>query len=127
MAVSIVFLDLLVSDWIQALGFSLSFIHLGHSNIHNSQACLTQAVLLELGDVAGAFSTLLIASHTFLVLVIRHPPAIQHLFILIALKWLCCIFLTVVGPIFYNKSPLGPVCKGFLPFTLSFYFDEERR
>lgn len=105
------FFDLLLSDWVQALGFSLNFAHASEDLILNSSVCVTQGVLIQLGDVSSAFSTLLIAIHTFIVLVIRSPPTTTALLSLLAIKWFAAIVLAIIGPVFFATQLLGPFCE----------------
>ncbi|KAH9817957.1 hypothetical protein DFH28DRAFT_926159 [Melampsora americana] len=105
---AILFFDLLLSDWVQALGFSLNFAHIGSTGITNSPVCVSQGVFIQLGDTSGAFATLLIAVHTFVVLVIRSPPSTITLLSLVAFKWVISVCLTVIGPLFFVTNSLGP-------------------
>ncbi|KAG0142788.1 hypothetical protein CROQUDRAFT_97158 [Cronartium quercuum f. sp. fusiforme G11] len=105
---AILFFDLLLSDWVQAIGFSLNFAHIGKHTINNSPVCATQGVLIQVGDTSGAFATFLIAVHTFIVLVIRSPPTTTVLLSLVATKWVVAIVLTLIGPLFFVTDVLGP-------------------
>lgn len=105
---AILFFDLLISDWVQALGFSLNFAHIGDTTIANSPVCVSQGVFIQLGDTSGAFATLLIAVHTFVVLVIRSPPSTTTLLSFVAFKWVISVCLTVIGPLFFVTNSLGP-------------------
>ncbi|MBW0520191.1 hypothetical protein O181_059906 [Austropuccinia psidii MF-1] len=105
---AILFFDLLVSDFLQAAGFTLNLAHVGKTEIYNSGVCVAQGVLIQVGDISGAFATLAIAIHTFLVLIIRKPPATSLLLSFIACKWLFVLLLTTIGPLAFAQESNGP-------------------
>ncbi|KAI9617740.1 hypothetical protein KEM48_007021 [Puccinia striiformis f. sp. tritici PST-130] len=82
---AILFIDLLASDLIQSLG-----------------------VFIQLGDTAGAFATVAIAVHTFIVLINRTPPSTSALLIVLGTKWALVFILAMIGPLAFATDALGP-------------------
>lgn len=105
---AILFFDLLISDLIQALGFLLNLSHLGKSTLDSSPICTVQGVFIQLGDTSGAFSTVAIAIHTFVVLIIHKPPSTWVLLMALGFKWALVFVLAMIGPIAFATEALGP-------------------
>ncbi|KAI9622067.1 hypothetical protein KEM48_007376 [Puccinia striiformis f. sp. tritici PST-130] len=96
---AILFIDLLASDLIQSLGFLLNLAHVGKPTIEDSTICTVQGVFIQLGDTAGAFATVAIAVHTFIVLINRTPPSTSALLIVLGTKWALVFILAMIdGP-----------------------------
>lgn len=67
----IMFLNLVLADFFQALGFGMNYFWVANLDCHTTTCqttCTIQGVLIQLGDVASAFSNLMIAIQTFLIL-----------------------------------------------------------
>jgi len=105
---AILFIDLLVSDLIQSLGFLLNLTHVGKANIEDSTICTVQGVFIQLGDTSGAFATVAIAVHTFIVLINRTPPSTSALLIVLGTKWALVVILAMIGPLAFATDSLGP-------------------
>ncbi|KNZ54359.1 hypothetical protein VP01_2966g2 [Puccinia sorghi] len=107
-AIRLFFIDLLVSDLIQSLGFLLNLAHVGKANIEDSTICTVQGVFIQLGDTSGAFATVAIAVHTFIVLINRTPPSTSALLIVLGTKWALVVILAMIGPLAFVTDSLGP-------------------
>ncbi|WAQ84570.1 hypothetical protein PtA15_5A140 [Puccinia triticina] len=105
---AILFIDLLASDLIQSLGFLLNLAHVGKPIIEDSTICTVQGVFIQLGDTSGAFATVAIAVHTFIVLINRTPPSTAALLIVLGIKWALVFILAMIGPLAFATDALGP-------------------
>ncbi|KAA1119245.1 hypothetical protein PGT21_018781 [Puccinia graminis f. sp. tritici] len=105
---AILFIDLLASDLIQSLGFLLNLAHVGKPIIEDSTICTVQGVFIQLGDTSGAFATVAIAVHTFIVLINRTPPSTAALLIVLGMKWALVFILAMIGPLAFATDALGP-------------------
>ncbi|TDL21358.1 hypothetical protein BD410DRAFT_789791 [Rickenella mellea] len=68
------FLNMLVSEVVQAVGGILNIRWIHYADVHDGVFCNTQGMLKQIGDVGVALSSLAIAVHTFFVLVFRWKP-----------------------------------------------------
>jgi len=97
------FVNLLVSDLIQAIGGLLNIKWIIDAQVTEGALCTAQGMLKQLGDVGVAFSTMAIALHTLGVLVFgwRSPPRVA--LVVIAGIW---VFLAlIIGiPMGVNKD-----------------------
>ncbi|PLW45127.1 hypothetical protein PCASD_04570 [Puccinia coronata f. sp. avenae] len=105
---AILFIDLLISDLIQSLGFLLNLAHVGKPTIEDSTICTVQGVFIQLGDTSGAFATVAIAAHTFIVLINRTPPSTSALLTVLGIKWALVVILAMIGPLAFATDSLGP-------------------
>ncbi|KNE91561.1 hypothetical protein PSTG_15013 [Puccinia striiformis f. sp. tritici PST-78] len=67
----IMFINLVLADFIQALGFGMNYFWVANVDCRSPSCqttCTIQGVLIQIGDVASAFSNLMIAIQTFVIL-----------------------------------------------------------
>lgn len=91
------FVNLLVSDLVQALGGLLNIKWVIDAQVTEGALCTTQGMLKQLGDVGVAFSTMAIALHTLGVLVFgwKSPPRVA--LIVIAFIWVFLALIVGIG------------------------------
>jgi hypothetical protein len=100
------FLNLLVADSTQALGFGLAWIWARHGRIEpNTHVCIFQAVAIQAGDVASAVFSLFIAVHTAALLTLGRQPSKFALRLACGTAWIFTALLAGMGPMaIANKS-----------------------
>jgi len=93
------FLSLLVSELIQAIGGLLNAQWIKDAAVTEGALCTTQGVLKQLGDVGVALASLVIAIHTFSVIVLGWRPKNNAAFaaIVLSLMWLFMILIVVIS------------------------------
>ncbi|GAA6013776.1 hypothetical protein JCM11491_005095 [Sporobolomyces phaffii] len=98
----LLFIDLLLGDLLQAIGFVLNYSWFHHRGLPPSEnptaLCTTQGVLIQVGDTASAFSSLIISVNLFFVIVFSRHPSIKALWFVIAFQWLVVGILAAIGP-----------------------------
>ncbi|KAH8914720.1 hypothetical protein BT69DRAFT_1342378 [Atractiella rhizophila] len=105
----LLFMNLLLADLIQSIGFALNFhwvAQVGYIDETDS-TCQTQAVAIEVGDVASALFALAISAHTACILAFRYKPPKWSVWVVIASIWALVITLTVIGPEALERSKDG--------------------
>ena len=95
------FMQLLFADWIQSLGFGLSWVWYGRpAGIADpSTTCTVQALAIEAGDVASAFFSLFIAVHTAAFLACQYRPPKVVLNLVCWAAWVFVALITAIGPL----------------------------
>jgi heme A synthase len=83
----------------------------GKPTIEDSTICTVQGVFIQLGDTSGAFATVAIAAHTFIVLINRTPPSTSALLTVLGIKWALVVILAMIGPLAFATDSLGPFCE----------------
>jgi hypothetical protein len=102
------FINLLIADFVQALGFGLSWIWYGQSSISESaKVCLFQGISIEAGDVASALFSLFIAIHTAGFLAFQYRPPNNVVRILCASAWIFTALITAIGPLAIERQAKG--------------------
>ncbi|GAA5875026.1 hypothetical protein JCM16303_004983 [Sporobolomyces ruberrimus] len=98
----LLFIDLLLGDLLQAIGFVINFSWFHHQGLPPSEnptaLCTTQAVLIQVGDTASAFSSLIISLNLFCVIVLSKHPSVKALWCIMALQWIVVAVLAIIGP-----------------------------
>jgi len=91
------FVNLLVSDLIQAIGGIMSIKWIVDAGVTEGTLCTAQAIFKQMGDVGVALTSLTIALHTFCVLVFgfRSPP--KTAIIVIATIWTFIALIVGLG------------------------------
>ncbi|GAA5842232.1 hypothetical protein JCM3766R1_005076 [Sporobolomyces carnicolor] len=104
----LLFLDLLLGDLLQAIGFVLNYSWYHHQGLPPSEnptaLCTTQAVLIQVGDTASAFSSLLISLNLFTVIVFSRHPSVKALWCVIVLQWVIVGILAGIGPRWLERT-----------------------
>lgn len=98
--------NLLVADCIQGAAFTISWRWL-HQNaiISPGRVCIVQAALIQMGDMSSGLFSVSIALHTLYFLpVIGRGGTLRGrwLAVGIAVIWLLCLLLTIIGPVTYH-------------------------
>lgn len=106
------FLNLMVSDLIQAVGGLLNIKWIVEESVYSGPFCTAQGFFLHVGDVAVALSTMAIALHMLQVLVLgwRSPP--KFALLILAIIWLSILILVVVPNVAQHNiyGPTGYWC-----------------
>ncbi|KWU41033.1 hypothetical protein RHOSPDRAFT_10492, partial [Rhodotorula sp. JG-1b] len=90
----------LSSDFVQALGFSLSWaVSSIPTAAYPTRLCKTQSILIQIGDLGSAFSSLVICLNLLLILVFRITPATRWLMVTLLVEWIIIGILASAGPI----------------------------
>ena len=74
--------------------------------------CTTQAVLIQVGDTASAFSSLIITLNLFSVIVFSRHPSFKALGCIIVLQWVIVGILAAIGPRWLQHEGM-PFCELF--------------
>ncbi|KII93804.1 hypothetical protein PLICRDRAFT_405927 [Plicaturopsis crispa FD-325 SS-3] len=82
------FLNLLVSDLIQAIGGILNAKWLLDDRVTEGALCTAQGALKQVGDVGVALSSVIIAVHTLSILVFRYEPRPSTAIIVLSAVWI---------------------------------------
>ncbi|GAA5894735.1 hypothetical protein JCM5296_002268 [Sporobolomyces johnsonii] len=97
----ILFVQLLFADLLQALGFMLNYEWVTLNAIppqtHPTGVCTAQALLIEIGDMGSAFSSLLICVNLFVVLVPQKHIPMRVLAAAMVGQWVAVGLLASVG------------------------------
>ncbi|KAI5481934.1 integral membrane protein, glucose receptor Git3 [Pseudohyphozyma bogoriensis] len=98
--VGLLFLSLIFSCAIQALGFILDIKWLAYDGlpVEPTATCTTQAVTLQLGNVGSSLTSLLIGVYLFSVLVLAYKPSLLVIRSAFALLFIGVTLLSVLGP-----------------------------
>ncbi|GAA5891179.1 hypothetical protein JCM5296_004921 [Sporobolomyces johnsonii] len=96
------FLQLIFGDFLQALGFMLNYNWAARDALPPAASptalCTAQGVLIQIGDLGSAFSSLFICVNLFSIIVTsRHPP-LPVLWAGMAFQWIFVGVLTGIGP-----------------------------
>ncbi|GAA5862297.1 hypothetical protein JCM1840_001713 [Sporobolomyces johnsonii] len=98
----ILFVQLIFADLLQALGFMLNYDWVRRGALppasHPTGLCITQALLIEIGDLSSAFSSLLICVNLFVLLVLHKQVPMRFLVAGSVLQWAAIGILTGIGP-----------------------------
>ncbi|BGP17540.1 hypothetical protein JCM10213_004082 [Rhodosporidiobolus nylandii] len=94
--------NMLVGDLLQATGFLLNFNWVARNALPTSAyptaLCTAQAVLIQLGDLGSAFSSLVICANLFLILVFQIHPSVRVLWGVMAFEWIIIAIMAFLGP-----------------------------
>ncbi|GAA5914760.1 hypothetical protein JCM5296_003858 [Sporobolomyces johnsonii] len=97
----ILFIQLLVADLLQAIGFMFNYDWVARNafppQAHPTSLCTAQALLIEIGDMGSAFSSLLICVNLFVVLVPQKHVPIRVLAAAMVGQWVAVGLLASVG------------------------------
>ncbi|KAG9287578.1 hypothetical protein G9A89_019639 [Geosiphon pyriformis] len=105
-------LNLLASDWLQSLGFMMSYTWLIKGGIQQNKYCEIQGILIQIGDVASGFWATCICLHTYTMVVHSHEPK-WYLELSMAFIWPCNILLALSGYLFQKpKKPFYASADG---------------
>ncbi|CAH7690193.1 expressed protein [Phakopsora pachyrhizi] len=99
----IMFMNLVWADFIQALGFGMNYFWVTQSSLtcgtaHCQKTCTVQGVLIQLGDLASAFSNLMIAIQTFVILTFSWHLPTWITWFSISLIWVPVFVLSFLAP-----------------------------
>lgn len=99
----IMFMNLVFADFIQALGFGLNYVWVNNPQTHCTSntcaaTCTFQGVLIQLGDVASAFSNLIIAIQTYIILILCWHLPIWSAWATLPFVWISVMILGLVAP-----------------------------
>ncbi|CAG8503177.1 12323_t:CDS:2 [Ambispora leptoticha] len=98
--------NLLIGDWIQSVGFMITYYWLSDGgNIHPGTICDFQGILINMGDVSSGFWAFTICLHTFSLVVFSYDPK-YFLQISMAIIWPVVTVISVIGLSFQNLVPL---------------------
>ncbi|PNS16006.1 hypothetical protein CAC42_4407 [Sphaceloma murrayae] len=101
----ILFINLLVADFQQALAFVISFHWMQMDSIlAPSPACFAQGWFLNIGDVSSGLFVLFIALHTFYTTVVGRRLEYRIFLSLILSTWALALLLTSIGPGIYGRT-----------------------
>jgi hypothetical protein len=101
----LLFLNLVFADLFQSTAFLVSFFWISKDAIlAPTSACLTQGLLLHLGDVASAFFVLAIALHTYYTVVLSRRVPYRIFGGMVIVVWLIVIFLTTLGLAIHKET-----------------------
>jgi len=98
------FLNLMLSDLIQALGNLPSIRWLGDGFITEGQLCTAQAVLKQVGIVGVAMSSLAIAVHTFSVLILRWSAPKLTSKLVVLMIWIFAALVIGIANIVHKRE-----------------------
>lgn len=102
------FINLLAADFVQALGFGLTWTWYHQTSISESaKICLFQGISIEAGDVASALFSLAIAIHTAGFLAFQYRPPNWFLRLLCASIWCFTALMTAIGPLAIARPDKG--------------------
>lgn len=103
----ILFINLIISDFIQALAFCLNWrwvvLRQAPALKTRQTVCVLQGVLINIGDVACGFWSLAIACHTLNFLVIRRKPPNWVIYGTIAFVWTLNVVFVIAGPVWAHE------------------------
>lgn len=132
----IMFMNLVLADFIQALGFGMNYFWVANLNCQSvgcQTTCTIQGVLIQLGDVASAFSNLMIAIQTFAILTFSWHLPKWITWASLALIWIPVFVLGLAAPsVMGNWSGPNPfytwsgdwcwISKQFSPLRLFLHY-----
>ncbi|KAJ7914697.1 hypothetical protein B0H13DRAFT_2189873 [Mycena leptocephala] len=102
------FISLLLSDLIQAIGSILNAMWIRDMAVEVGVVCTVQGVLKQTADVATAFWTLVIATHTFCLIVLQLKWSRLTLLTTLIGGWVGISAILIAGPLGRNTSRHGP-------------------
>ncbi|MBW0497289.1 hypothetical protein O181_037004 [Austropuccinia psidii MF-1] len=99
----IMFMNLVFADFIQAFGFGMNYVWVSRTDVkcHDQNCaslCTMQGLLIQLGDVASAFSNLMIAIQTFVILTFSWHLPNWITWASLALIWVPVLVLGLAPP-----------------------------
>jgi len=110
-------LSLFTFDTIMALGNMADIKWIGEGKLYTGGFCTTQGILLQLGDTGSALATLVIAVHTFVVVLWNHEhSSVYAAYFIVALTWAFVAFFTAMGVTIHTQgsnfyeTPVGYWC-----------------
>ncbi|GAA6010104.1 hypothetical protein JCM10207_007560 [Rhodosporidiobolus poonsookiae] len=99
----LLFLNLLAGDLLQASGFVLNFEWIRRNALpaaHSPTAvCTAQGVLIQIGDLGSAFSSLVICSNLFCILIMGFTPPTKVVAGVMAGQWVVIAMMSFIGPV----------------------------
>ncbi|KAF8909865.1 hypothetical protein CPB85DRAFT_707975 [Mucidula mucida] len=105
------FICLLVSDLFQAIGSLMNATWVRESMVYVGDTCTAQGVLKQISDVSIAFWTLVIAIHTFCLLVLQLHLRQFVLWVTLIAGWCSIATIVVTGPAALDPAIRGPFCE----------------
>lgn len=111
----IMFMNLVFADFIQALGFGMNYVWIKQPNVscvaHEcATMCTFQGVLIQLGDLASAYSNLMIAIQTYVILIFSWHLPLWSAWVSIPALW------TIVGAFSFIPPTVNGTWSGSHPF-----------
>lgn len=104
-----IFLNLLVADSTQALGFGLTWFWASRGGIdEDAHLCLFQALAIQAGDVASALFSFFIALYTAVLLTTHKKPSDVALYVGATCSWIFIALFTFLGPVAIATTDGGP-------------------
>ncbi|KAF9526924.1 hypothetical protein CPB83DRAFT_908130 [Crepidotus variabilis] len=106
---SSLFLNLMLADMIQALGIMPNIKWMSDAMITEGTLCTAQAALKQVGIVGVSLTSLVIALHTFAVLVLRWMPPRHASKLAVLLIWVCTgLIIGIPNAVHRNEYYYGP-------------------
>jgi len=99
------FLNLMVADLVHAVGVMFNLKWAAEGNITEGPFCTSQAVLLQIGNLGTALSSLAITVDTFFILVLFRRPGGYTSKMVIVATWVC-VGLVVGIPLIVHKPEI---------------------
>ncbi|GAA6040263.1 hypothetical protein JCM8097_009393 [Rhodosporidiobolus ruineniae] len=100
--------NLLLGDFLQALGFLLNWRWIARGALpaatHVTQLCTAQGVFIQVGDLGSAFSSLVICVNLFLILVFQIHPSTRKLWLVMVAEWGVIAVMALVGPVALERD-----------------------
>ncbi|PSK46110.1 hypothetical protein B9Z65_5078 [Elsinoe australis] len=101
----VLFINLLIADFQQALAFVFSFHWIRTNSIlAPSAACFAQGWFLNVGDVSSGLFVLFIAAHTFYTTVVGRRLDYRVFLTLVLGTWFIALTLTWLGPAIHGRT-----------------------
>lgn len=102
------FICFLLSDFLQAIGSLMNATWVREHAVIFGETCTAQGVIKEIADVSSAFWTLVIAIHTFCLLVIEIKLRTFVLWTTLVGGWSAIFAIVISGPAVRETSNRGP-------------------
>ncbi|GAA5827459.1 hypothetical protein JCM11251_003820 [Rhodosporidiobolus azoricus] len=100
--------SLLLGDLIESSGFMLSFGWIARGGLPSSSTrnpyCTAQGVIIQLGDLGSAFSSLVICVNLFLILVFQIHTSKKVLLGVLGVQWTIIAIMTLIGPVALERD-----------------------
>ncbi|BGP49420.1 hypothetical protein JCM10450v2_005311 [Rhodotorula kratochvilovae] len=96
------FISLLCGDLLQATAFSMNYYWVARGSLpsaaYPTPLCTAQAVIVQCGDLISAFSSLIIGTNLFLIIVCKITPSLRWVLSAIAFAWVMVGIFAGIGP-----------------------------
>ncbi|KAM0750852.1 hypothetical protein T439DRAFT_241183 [Meredithblackwellia eburnea MCA 4105] len=120
----ITFANLIAGDLLQSIGFMIDAAWVARNQLPRipNHTCTAQALLIQIGDTASAFGSLLVGVHITQILVFSHRFSKRTLYLCIAFEWIVVGILAGMGPAVVQKPgiPFFGLAGGWCWITSSY-------